>query len=81
MRYYIKLTPEQIEMERKRREKSCKTIKLLTIKIPAILAVVFILWMFVAGGSSAGVPAIIVTVVLGIPWALFWNWIADMERK
>ncbi len=75
------MTPEEVRAEIARREKTRKRIKFWTIKIPAILALLFIIWMFVAGGSYSGVPAILVTVIPGIPWCLFWNWIANMEIK
>lgn len=81
MEHYANMTPTQKRAEMKRRERNCKRIKLITIKIPVVLAVLFILWMFTAGGTSVGVSAILLTGVLGIPWCLFWNWIANSEVK
>lgn len=71
-------TTGRIEEERKRGEKICGMIKLITIKIPAVLALLFILWM---SANGVGFQAIVVIAVPGIPWVLFWNWIANIVKK
>lgn len=81
MKYYENMTPGQKRAEMERRERSCKRIKFITIKIPAALSMLFLLYLFVTAGIIMAFRLVIVLAVVGTPWCLWWNWIADMELK
>lgn len=81
MEYYANMSPAQKRAEMKRREQSCKRIKFITIKIPAVLSMLFLLYLLVTAGIGAAFRLVIVLVFVGVPWCLWWNWIANSEVK
>lgn len=71
----VKISPE----ERARREKNKRLAKLILIKIPLVLWVMFAAFsgIFASNWFAGFAAVLVVTGIAVVPWAVLWNLLID----